>query len=82
MTGTVRFITTKKDNAVTVPASGVFEDDADESKYVYKSNKSGEAEKVAVKVGITVGDKTEILEGLTAGEEILTSKPTPTGAKS
>ena len=82
MTGSVRFITAKKDNAVTVPASAVFEDDADESRYVYKPRKSGEPEKVVVKVGITVGDKTEILDGLTAGDEILTSKPTPTGAKS
>ncbi len=81
MTGSVRFITAKKDNAVTVPASAVFEDDADESKYVYKPRKSGEAEKVAVKVGVTVGDKTEILDGLTAGDEILGSKPTPTGGK-
>ena len=81
MTGSVRFITAKKDNAVTVPTAAVFEDDADESKYVYKSAKSSEPEKVAVKVGITVGDKTEILDGLTAGDEILGSKPTPTGGK-
>lgn len=74
-TYTARFVTAQRDNAVTVPASAVFEDDADESKYVYKPVKSGKPEKRAVNVGLTVGDRVEILDGLTDGDEILAAKP-------
>lgn len=75
MTCAARFVTARKEDALTVPASAVFEDD-DEAKYVYRPAKgSGRPRKQVVKVGITAGDRVEIVEGLTAGDEILASKP-------
>jgi HlyD family secretion protein len=77
MTCSARFVTARKENTLTVPASAVFEDD-DEAKYVYRPGKAGEKpEKRTVKVGITAGDRVEIVEGLAEGDEILTSKPKP-----
>ena len=75
MTGSVRFVTSQKKDALSVPASAVFEDAAEDTHYVYKVTKDGKHDKKTVKVGITSGDKIEILEGLAEGDEILTSKP-------
>jgi multidrug efflux pump subunit AcrA (membrane-fusion protein) len=75
MTGSARFVTTQKKDALTVLASAVFEDTSEDTHYVYRVLKGGKHEKKTVKVGITSGDKTEILEGLAEGDEILTSKP-------
>jgi multidrug efflux pump subunit AcrA (membrane-fusion protein) len=77
MSCSARFVTARKENALTVPASAVFEDD-DEAKYVYRPGKAGgKPQKQTVKVGITAGERVEIVEGLKAGDEILTSKPKP-----
>lgn len=75
MTCTVRFVTAKKESALTAPAAAVGEDDADGSRFVYRPKKGGKPEKVAVKVGQTIGDRVEILDGLSEGDEILASKP-------
>jgi HlyD family secretion protein len=76
MTCSVRFVTARKEAALTVPASAVFEDDADESRYVYlPARGDGKPRKRTVKVGLTAGDRVEILEGLDEGDEILASKP-------
>lgn len=77
MSCSVRFVTAKKDAALTVPASAVFTDDNDdESRYVYRPAKEGgKPQKKAVKVGQTVGDRIEILDGLAEGDEILSAKP-------
>jgi multidrug efflux pump subunit AcrA (membrane-fusion protein) len=77
MTCSVRFVTARKDRALTVPASAVFEDEAEDAKYVYRPAKAGKPQKHAVKVGLTSGDRVEILDGLAEGDEILTSKPKP-----
>jgi HlyD family secretion protein len=77
MTCSARFVTARKESALTVPSSAVFEDD-DEAKYVYRPGKgSAKPEKKTVKVGITSGDRVEIVEGLSDGDEILASKPKP-----
>src|SRR5581483_10553787 len=77
MTCSVRFVTARKESALTVPASAVFEDD-DDAKYVYRPGKAGgKPQKKTVKVGITAGDRVEIVEGLSEGDEILASKPKP-----
>lgn len=81
MTGMVRFVVAKKDAAVTVPSAAVFEDDADESKYVYKLDKSEKPERVAVTTGLTVGDRTEVLTGVAAGDSLSTTKPSAAGGK-
>jgi multidrug efflux pump subunit AcrA (membrane-fusion protein) len=71
MACTVKLIAYRNENALTLPSSAVHSDD-DEEHYVYKA---GSKEKVRVQAGKTFGDKTEILGGLNAGDEILTSKP-------
>jgi multidrug efflux pump subunit AcrA (membrane-fusion protein) len=70
----VKFVPFRKE-ALTVPAGAVFSDDEDEGHYVYLHSGKGKPAKRAVKVGKTVGGKTEIVEGLKAGDEILTAKP-------
>jgi HlyD family secretion protein len=81
MTCSLRFVTSKKESAITVPAAAIQDDDDGETKFVYLPGKDGKGEKKTVKVGLTVGDKVEILDGLKAGDEILPSKPTPAGGE-
>jgi RND family efflux transporter MFP subunit len=73
LTGTVKITTAQKDNALSVPSSSVFENTDDETHYVYVPGKP--PQKKTVKIGLISGDKTEIVEGLAAGDEILVSKP-------
>jgi HlyD family secretion protein len=78
MTCAVKFVSYRKDDALTVPSSAVFADAADEdSRYVYlpAKEKGAKPEKRPVKVGKTAGGKAEILDGLKEGDEILSSKP-------
>jgi multidrug efflux pump subunit AcrA (membrane-fusion protein) len=80
MACSVKFVPYRKDDALTVPSSGVFEDDATDGTpvhYVYlaKTEKDGKYPKRPVKTGKTTGGKTEIRDGLAEGDEILTSKP-------
>lgn len=75
MTCTIRLVTANKDSALTVPATAVGEDDVDGSRFVYRPKSGGKPQKVAVKVGLTVGDRVEILDGLSEGDEILATKP-------
>jgi multidrug efflux pump subunit AcrA (membrane-fusion protein) len=63
-------------DALAVPSSAVFSEEANkDQKYVYVSVKDGEPKKQSVEVGETSGDKTEILSGLSAGDQILLKKP-------
>jgi multidrug efflux pump subunit AcrA (membrane-fusion protein) len=76
MACTVKFVSYRKDDALTVPATSVFaEEDDDDSHHVYVAREDGTPEKKAVKVGKSGGGRTEILDGLKAGDEILKSKP-------
>lgn len=75
MACSIRFVTARKPNALTVPSSAVFEEHAEDTHYVYLCAPSGKHDKRTVKVGLTSGDRTEILDGLTEGNEILASKP-------
>lgn len=74
MACSVKFVPFRKE-ALAVPAGAVFSDDEDEGHYVYPHSGKGKPTKRAVKVGKTVGGKTEIVEGLKEGDEILTAKP-------
>ena len=75
MACSVKFTTYRKDNALTVPSGSVFEDDATDipTHYVYlsKPDKDGKYPRRTVKTGKTARGKTEILEGLAEGDEIL-----------
>jgi HlyD family secretion protein len=80
MACSVKLTAYRKKDALTVPASAVFTDDSDDDvHYVYlPSGKNGKAEKRTVKIGKSSGKKTEILEGLKEGEEILSEDPNRT----
>jgi multidrug efflux pump subunit AcrA (membrane-fusion protein) len=79
MACSVKFTTYRKDDSVTVPSGAVFEDDATDtpSHYVYlsRSDKDGKHPRRPVKTGKSASGKTEILEGLAEGDEILASRP-------
>jgi multidrug efflux pump subunit AcrA (membrane-fusion protein) len=70
----VKFVPFRKE-ALCVPAGAVFSDDEDDGHYVYLPSAKGKPTKRAVKVGRTVGGKTEITAGLKEGDEVLTAKP-------
>ncbi len=79
MACSVKFIPYRKEDALSVPSTAVFEDESDDSvdHYVYlaKTDKDGKHPKHKVTTGKTAQSKTEILAGLAEGDEILTSKP-------
>lgn len=79
MACSVKFVPYRKDEALTIPALAVFEDESDDSldHYVYlaKVDQNGKHTKRKVTTGKTAQGKTEILAGLAEGDEVLTSKP-------
>lgn len=64
LTGSVKIVTARKAAALTVASSAVFEDADDDSHHVYLPGKP--PQKKTVQIGLVVGDKTEIVEGLAA----------------
>jgi multidrug efflux pump subunit AcrA (membrane-fusion protein) len=76
MACTVKLTPYAKPDALTAPASAVFAEELDEDEhFVYFSGTDGQHEKRSVKVGKSAGGKTEILDGLKEGDEILLEKP-------
>jgi multidrug resistance efflux pump len=76
MSCTVTLTSVRKDDALLVPTTAVFHDESnDDAAYVYVNGQGTKAEKKSVKVGKNASGKTEILEGLREGDEILASKP-------
>jgi multidrug resistance efflux pump len=73
LTGSAKVVTAEKDNVLNVPSSAVFEDSDGDTSYVYLPG--DKPKKRTVKTGLVAGDKTEIVEGLSEGEEILAAKP-------
>ena len=75
MTGSARCQVYSRPDAVTLPATAVFRDD-DGRKIVWLPGKDGAAaEKRVVKTGRTSGGKTEIIEGIAAGDVVRSSRP-------
>ena len=75
MTGSARCQVYSRPDAVTLPASAIFRDD-DGRKIVWLAGKDGAAaENRVVKTGRTSGGKTEILEGIAAGDVVRSSRP-------
>jgi len=66
----VSILTGDKDDALVVDSKGVYTDD--EGDYVYVLN-NGQVERKNIKVGLKGKGKAEILSGLEAGEEVITS---------
>ena len=76
MACTIKFVTYRKKDALTVPTSAVFSDELDEDrKFVYLAIGDAERQKQRVVVGNHRGKKVEILKGLNVGDEILLKKP-------
>jgi multidrug resistance efflux pump len=73
LTGLIRIVTAQKENVLTVPSTAVFDDPDSDSNYVYLPGQT--PQKKVVKIGLVAGDKTEIVEGLAEGDEILAGKP-------
>lgn len=67
----VFLITSKMDNVISVPTSSLTEEQG--AFYVYIRTCVDSYEKVAVKVGDSNGERTEILSGLHAGDNVVTS---------
>jgi len=60
-------------DAIAVPSASVFKDG--DQRVVYLKTEDGKGRKRTVKAGKNFGGKTEILDGLIAGDQILLSKP-------
>jgi multidrug efflux pump subunit AcrA (membrane-fusion protein) len=77
MTCTVKIKAYHSDDALTLPATAVTVDEADEDQYVvYVASSDGKSStKTKVKIGKRSGDKVEILEGLKEGTSVLKEKP-------
>jgi len=74
MTGTARCVVAKRPEAITVPSGCVFRDE-DGNRHVYLVAGDGKPVKRPVKTGLAAGGRTEILEGLAAGDRVRTTKP-------
>jgi multidrug efflux pump subunit AcrA (membrane-fusion protein) len=75
MTGSARCQVYSRPDALTLPSSAIFRDE-DGRKIVWLPGKDGAApEKRVVKTGRASGGKTEILEGIVAGDVVRSSQP-------
>jgi HlyD family secretion protein len=74
MSGQARCVVAKRPEAVTVPSGAVFRDD-DGTRHVFVVPADGKPVKRPVKVGLSAGGRTEILEGVAVGDRVRTSKP-------
>ena len=74
MTCNVRFVIRQSDDAFTVPESAVFTDDGIQH-YVYVAVEGGAPQRRNVTAGLTSDETTEILDGLAAGDVVLTERP-------
>ncbi len=76
MNCTIKVPVYEKANALLVPTTAVQHEEADEEQtYVNLASANGKQVKRPVKVGKAMGSKTEVLEGLKEGDEILAGKP-------
>lgn len=78
----VKLVTYQKADALTVPTSAVFTDESDEDvHFVYVQGKDKKPTKVYVTPGKKSGTKTEILQGVREGDEVLLEKPADKATK-
>jgi HlyD family secretion protein len=76
MNCTVRIQVYEKANALLVPTAAIQHEEADEDQaYVNLVEGNRKFLKRAVKLGKTMGSKTEVLEGVKEGDDILAAKP-------
>jgi multidrug efflux pump subunit AcrA (membrane-fusion protein) len=79
MTCSISFVPYRKDDALMVPSTAVFEEESGDTvlQFVYlaKADKDSRYPRRRITTGKAAQGKTEILEGLGEGDEVLTSKP-------
>lgn len=76
MTCSVKLTGYSKPDALAVPTSAIFSEEADETqKYVLLYQEGAEPQKRGVTTGEVSGERTEITSGLAAGDKILLKKP-------
>jgi multidrug resistance efflux pump len=76
MACTAKFVALAKEDALVAPTASIFTGELDEDQhYVYLVGADGKPAKRTLKIGRASGGKTEILEGLKEGDQILQSKP-------
>ncbi len=81
MTCSMEFLPYRQRGALVVPSKAVFTDDWNpQERYVWLYREGAKPERRTVVLGREVDEKTEVLEGLEAGDEILTTAP-ENGAK-
>ncbi|HVE11897.1 MAG TPA: efflux RND transporter periplasmic adaptor subunit [Elusimicrobiota bacterium] len=73
MTARVTATLQRKENAVTVPLAGVFQEGAGSVAYLEREGEK--PRQVRVKVGLRTELDAEVLDGLSAGDRVLTEKP-------
>ena len=74
MTGTVKLTTYRNERALLVPSTAVFRDEGSSSSHVYLISE-GKPVKTEITIGKASGGKTEVLNGLKVGDELLANKP-------
>ncbi|QEH35909.1 HlyD family secretion protein [Aquisphaera giovannonii] len=78
MACTLKFTTYRARDALSLPSSSVFEEEADDGspvQVVYRPGPDGKPSRQVVKAGKVHGGRTEILSGLRQGDEVLAAKP-------
>ncbi len=81
MSCTLRFSPYARTDAIAVASKAVFDDEMDEDRHYVWVQKDGRSLRRDVKTGRKSADRTEILEGLADGEEILLEKPAEPAGK-
>ncbi len=74
MTGSVKLTTYRNDKALLVPTTAVFRDEGSSMSHVYLLTE-GKPVKTEITIGKVSGGKTEVLNGLKVGDELLANKP-------
>ena len=75
MTARVDAVLEKREDAVRLPLTGLFEEKGAEVVYFPPPKKDGKARQALVKTGMRTELEVEVLEGLKEGDKLLTEKP-------
>lgn len=70
---TIKIVTEKKQDVLTIPSNALFEKEGKYYVFVYLGNEK--YEKKEIEIGLTNDQKIEVTNGLKEGEEVLTSLP-------
>ncbi|MGH7841136.1 MAG: efflux RND transporter periplasmic adaptor subunit [Candidatus Binataceae bacterium] len=60
-------------NAIVIPEAALFSDASTQSRYLFVAGADGRAHRRVVKIGLRAADRAQIVDGLAAGEVVITS---------